>query len=32
MDCEDWKTHNGWFVTQKDFWTKFEMREQDSAY
>ena len=28
MDCEDWKTHNGWFVTQKEFWVRFELREK----
>jgi cytochrome P450 len=28
MDCDDWKTHNGWFVTQKEFWTRFEPRER----
>ncbi|PNS18690.1 Isotrichodermin C-15 hydroxylase [Sphaceloma murrayae] len=26
MDCEDWKTQNGWFVRQLDFWTRFKPR------
>ncbi|PSK38150.1 Isotrichodermin C-15 hydroxylase [Elsinoe australis] len=26
MDCPDWKTHNGWFVRQIDFWTRFKPR------
>jgi len=26
MDCEDWRTRNGWFVRQEDFWTRFRPR------